>query len=97
VNKDSEQKIIQLHNRIFEATKNIGLEIQTGKKFRHFDYNPHISIIKLSQEEIGKALEIIKEDFSGIKMLVSSLEITRQTDDENGFSNFPVICEINLN
>jgi 2'-5' RNA ligase len=96
LNFESEQKILDLHSRAFQATKNIGLEIQTGKTFRHFEYNPHISIIKLPQEEIGNALEIIKEDFSGIKMLVNCFEITRQTDDEKGFSNFPVINKIDL-
>jgi hypothetical protein len=94
---DSEQKLLDLHKRAFEATKNIGLEIQTSNKFRPIIiYSPHISIIKLLQEETSDALEIVKNDFSGIKMPVVSFEITRQTDDENGFSNFPVISEIKL-
>jgi hypothetical protein len=98
LNANSEQKLLDLHKRAFEATKNIGLEIQTGNKFRPIIiYSPHISMIKLLPEESPKALEIIKNDFSGIKMLVSCFEITRQTDDEKGFSNFPVISEINLN
>lgn len=94
---ESEQKVIELHERAFDATKDIGLEIQTGPKFRHFDYNPHISIIKLTPEEVTKAIGMIKNDFSGIKTLVSSFYITRQTDNKNGFSDFPTINEIKLN
>jgi 2'-5' RNA ligase len=93
---DSEQKLISLHERAFGATKNIGLEIQTGKKFRHFPYIPHISIIKLLPGEIGEALGIIKKDFAGVKMPVSCFEITRQADNERGFSDFPTINKINL-
>ena len=93
---ESEKRVIDFHNRTFKATKNIGLEIQTGNKFRHFDYNPHISIIKLSQENTEKALNLIEKDFKGVKMPVSCFEITRQTDDEKGFVNFPVIEKIYL-
>jgi len=95
---DSEQKLINLHERAFQATKNIGLEIQTSSKFRPIIiYSPHISMIKLLPEESSDALEIIKNDFSGIKMSVSCFEITKQTDNEKGFSKFPVMCEISLN
>ena len=96
LNTDSEQKLINLHNRVLKATKNIGLEVQTGNKFRHFSYIPHISIIKLSPEEADKALNVIRKDFSEIKMRIDCFEITRQTDDEKGFSNFPIIDKINL-
>lgn len=93
---ESEKKITELHERAFRATKGIGLEIQTGNKFRHFDYNPHISIIKLTPEEAAEAIGMIKNDLSGIKMPVTSLYITQQTDNENGFSDFPTIDEIKL-
>ena len=96
---ESEKKVIELHERAFKATKDIGLEIQTGNKFRrlNYNYNPHISIIKLTPEEVAEAIGLIKNDFSGVKMPVSSFYITRQTDNENGFSDFPTINEIKLN
>jgi hypothetical protein len=97
LNPESEREIINLHERAFRATKEIGLEIQTDKKFRHFDYSPHISIIKLTPEEVAEAIGMIKNDFSGVKMPVSSFYITRQTDNENGFSGFPTIDEIKFN
>jgi hypothetical protein len=96
LNPESEKKITELHERAFKATREIGLEIQTGNKFRHFDYNPHISIIKLAPEEVAEAIGIIN-NFSGVKMPVSSFYVTRQTDNKNGFSDFPTIDEIKLN
>ncbi len=96
---ESERKIIELHERAFKVTKDIGLEIQTGNKFRrlNYNYNPHISIIKLNPEEVAKAIGMIKNDFSGVRMFVSSFYITRQTDNKDGFSDFPTIDEIKLN
>jgi hypothetical protein len=93
---ESEKKMIGLHNRALKVTEKIGTEIQAGK-FRHFEYNPHISIIKLFSENVPEALNMIKSDMSGMKMLVSSFYITRQDDDEKGFSNFPTIEKIKLN
>ncbi len=94
--KESEQKLIEFHNRAFEKTKEIGLEVQTARKFRNFAYASHISIIKLLPEEVGNALKAIQKDFSGIKMSVTTLEITRQEDTMEGFSNFPVVASIEL-
>jgi len=96
---ESERKIIELHERAFKVTQDIGLEIQTGNKFRrlNYNYNPHISIIKLNPEEVAKAIGMIKNDFSGVRMFVSSFYITRQTDNKDGFSDFPTIDEIKLN
>ncbi len=96
LSKESEQKLVDLHNRAFQKTKRIGLEVQTARRFRNFVYAPHISIIKLLPEEANKALATIKKDFLGITMSVIFLEITRQEDTEDGFSNFPVVATIEL-
>ena len=96
LNPRSQQKLFNLHERAFSATKSIGLEIPSGNKFRHFQYDPHISIIKLTPEDMEAALSLIREDFVGVKMPVMRYVITQQTNDEEGFSYFPVIDEINL-
>ena len=96
LNPESRQKLLDLHERTFQVTKEIGLEIQSGNKFRHFEYDPHISIIKLGTEEIGNALATLNNDFRRVRMPVNRYQITRQEDIENGFSNFPIIAEISL-
>lgn len=93
---ESRQKLFDLHERAFSVTKNIGLEIPSGNKFRYFEYDPHISIIKLTPEDMREAVGFIKEDFVGVKMPVVRYVLTQQTDDENGFSNFPVVHAISL-
>lgn len=64
---ESWQKLFDFHERAFLVTKGIGLEIPSGNKFRYFEYDPHISIIKLAPEDMGKAIGFIKEDFLGEK------------------------------
>jgi len=93
---ESRQKLLNLHERAFTVTKNIGLETPSESKFRHFQYDPHISIIKLAPEDMEAAISLIKEDFVGVKMPVTQYVITQQADDKEGFSYFPVICEVNL-
>ena len=92
----SRQKLFELHERAFAVTQDIGLEIPSGDKFRHFEYDPHISIIKLTPEDTDAAIGLIKEDFIGMKMPVTRYVVTQQTDDEKGFANFPVVCKIDL-
>lgn len=96
LNPESKQKLTQLHEHAFEATKCIGLEESSGGRFRHFDYDPHISLIKVGSENIDEALALVKKDMSGMKMPVTQYVVTRQTDNENGFADFPIVCEINL-
>lgn len=93
---ESRQKLFDLHERAFWVTKGIGLEIPSGNKFRYFEYDPHISIIKLTPEDMGTAISLIKEDFVGVKMPVMRYVTTQQTDDEKGFSNFPIVHATNL-
>jgi len=93
LDKKSKEIIFTLHERAFSATKNIGSEGQGGLPPK-YAYDPHISIIKLQPAEVSLAMEIISEDFSKITTSVESYEITRQKDNDNGFSDFPVIQEI---
>lgn len=92
---ESTKKMFEIHERALKATTDIGTEIPPGK-FRHFSYDPHISIIKLEPENATKALSAIQKDMLGVKMPVTKYVLTKQTDDEKGFSNFPVVCEIGL-
>lgn len=92
---ESRQKMFDIHEQAFRATKDIGSETPNGK-FRHFPYDPHISIIKIEPEQAMKALSEIQKNMSGVQMPVTKYEITKQIDDENGFANFPIICEIDL-
>ena len=96
LNAESRQKMFELHERAFRTTRAIGFEKPDSGKFRHFDYDPHISIIKVAPENLEKALATLKNDMSAIKMPVTKYVITRQTDDEKGFATFPIVCEISL-
>jgi hypothetical protein len=96
LNDLSRQKLFELHERAFRVVHDIGLEEHSDKKFRHFEYDPHISIIKIEPEKVAEALEQIKNDFRGLKMSVTKYVITRQVDDEKGFSVFPIIKTIEL-
>ncbi len=96
LSKKSRRLLFKLHERVFRVTKDIGLEEQSNNKFRHFEYDPHISILKVEPTEAEKALSLIEKDFSGVKTQALQYEITQQTDNKEGFSTFPVIYEINL-
>ncbi|MBI4160282.1 MAG: hypothetical protein HY506_00045 [Candidatus Yanofskybacteria bacterium] len=93
----SREKLFALHERAFLVTKGIGLEIPSGNKFRYFPYDPHVSLIRLDPQNMPGALQFLRQDLKGERMAVTQYVITRQTDDENGFSNFPEIHKINLN
>ncbi len=95
LDKKSKEIIFSLHERALAITKGIGLKSQGGLPPKYI-YDPHISIIKLQPEEVFLAMKIISEDFSGITTKVESYEITRQKDNENRFSDFPIIREIML-
>lgn len=93
---ESRERLIDLHERTFHVTKGIGSEGMEGKAKPKYPYDPHVSVIKVQPEEMTEALKLIKEDFSGIRMPVTRYELTRQKEDEKGFSTFPVMLEINL-
>ena len=69
-NNSGNNDIIELHKRAFRATKDIGLEIQTSNKFRrlNYNYNPHISIIKLNPEDNIDGFIWIDRNYKNIKM-----------------------------
>jgi hypothetical protein len=94
--ENSKNKIYQLRERAYAATKGIGHETPDNLPPK-FAFDPHISIIKSDPEKIAAALPKLNHDFTGIKMLVNKYELTSETPNPDGFSNFPVICQIILN
>lgn len=93
--EESRKKLFELHRRAFKATEGIGYEGQGGLPPK-YDYDPHLSVIKLEPTESARAVALINTDFHGVRMAVKLYEITRQQEDENGFSNFPVVGKIFL-
>jgi 2'-5' RNA ligase len=93
---ESQRKLFNIHERAFGVTEEIGSEGMEGATKPKYPYHPHVSVIKVQTEEMPEALKLIKEDFSGVTMPVTHYEVTRQKEDEKGFSTFPVVLEINL-
>jgi hypothetical protein len=92
---ESREKILTLSRRAFQATKGIGFEGHGGTAPK-YPYDPHISIIKLENGNIDKALSLINCDFSSITMTVEGFELTRESLNEQGFGEFPIVARINL-
>ncbi|MCB9790451.1 hypothetical protein H6764_00285 [Candidatus Nomurabacteria bacterium] len=77
------------------CSKGIGNETPKGLPPK-YSYDPHVSIIKLEESMMQKALRHINSDFVGKKRKVTRLEVTMEERDETGFGNFPIVLEIGL-
>lgn len=94
--EETTDKILTLNSRALQCSKGIGFEVQGGADEPKYPYFPHISIIKLSDDEIEEAMSLMRDNLCGMKMLVQTYEITVQKDDKKGFAYFPGICKIDL-
>jgi len=92
---ESRERMFSLHERLFRATKGIGSEGMHGPTPK-YPYDPHISLIKVQPEEMPQAIQLIQEDLGGVVTPVTRYELTRQKEDEKGFSTFPVMLSIDL-
>ncbi len=92
----SRQRLIDMHERAFAVTKHVGLEEQPGGRFRAFAYDPHLSIMKVGAANIATALPLVARDFTGVRMLVTAYDLTRQLDGADGFASFPIIRSFEL-
>ena len=96
VTKESRKTLFDVHTRAMNATIGIGSEGMHGATIPKYEYDPHLSIMKLNPEDAVRAINQIKKDFAGLKMHVTRFELTRQKDDEKGYATFPVIAEVQL-
>ena len=88
IDEESRKTIFELNRKIKEVTKGIGNESPKGLPPK-YPYDPHISIIKLEEYQIKKALQLLNENFSNVQMIVESFELTVEKRDESGFASFP--------
>jgi len=94
--KETTKKVFELHKRAKRATKDVGALGMNGEAKPRYPFYPHLSIIKLKEDEAKKALKMIKKNLKGSKVQVQKYEITAQEDDTTGFTNFQTIKRIVL-
>lgn len=95
VSEQSKEALTTLHERALKAAQSIGSEGKNGGPAK-YAFDPHISIIKLPQEEAEAALKQINKSFHGVTMPVQKYVVTYQKPRDTNFSDFPIIAEINL-
>ncbi len=98
LDEESKRSIIQINREVKKISKNFGFETPKGLPSK-YSLDPHISIIKLEQENIGPAylaLKKIKTDLTHRSYLIEELEITKEVRKYNGYATFPKIAQIEL-
>ena len=95
LDQESKKRIIELNRYIKDNTKDIGFESPKNLPPK-YPFDPHISIIKLEEYQIQRALNLINENFNNVSMAVTEFELTVEKRDEKGFAYFPVELIINL-
>ena len=93
--EETKNRIYELHNRAIKTTKDIVSLGQAGG-LPKYQYNPHISIIKLDTNEVDEAFEFIHHKLDGISMPVDTYVITRESLDNKGYGTFPIYSSIHL-
>lgn len=88
LDEQSRSTIFELNRKIKEVTNGIGNESLKGLPPK-YPYDPHISIIKLKDYQIKKALQLLNDSFGNVQMVVESFELTVEKRDESGFASFP--------
>lgn len=89
LDEQSRNTIFELNRKIKEVTKRIGNEALNGLPPK-YPYDPHISIIKLEEYQVEKALQLLNESFNNVQMTVESFELTVEERDHTGYASFPV-------
>ena len=59
LDKESQDKILEINQKVKDLTKDIGMETVDGLPSKYPNI-PHISVVKLEEENVSKALELIQ-------------------------------------
>jgi len=92
----SKQHLVEMRATALTATKGIGYETPHNEPAR-YQYDPHISLVKLfDHSQLNGALKLLAGKFSPIETVIDSLYITKESRRADGYADFPVIEQIQL-